>query len=52
MRLNLNILSEEEKLRIHADSIKILAEVGAKFLSDNALKVLAANGAVVDRDCT
>ncbi len=28
MRLKLNILSEEEKLRIHAASIKILAEVG------------------------
>ena len=50
MQLNLNILSEEEKLRIHADSLKILSEVGVKFMSDKALDVLDRNGARVDRD--
>ena len=50
MQLNLNILTEEEKLRIHADSLKILSEVGVKFMSDRALDVLDRNGARVDRD--
>ena len=50
MQLNLNILTEEEKLRIHADSLKILKEVGVKFMSDRALDVLDKNGARVDRD--
>ncbi len=50
MKLNLNILSEEEKLRIHADSLKILGEVGVKFMSDKALDILDRNGARVDRD--
>jgi len=50
MQLNLNILSEEEKLRVHADSLKILKEVGVKFMSDKALDVLDRNGARVDRD--
>ncbi|MBW2613434.1 MAG: trimethylamine methyltransferase family protein, partial [Deltaproteobacteria bacterium] len=50
MKLSLNILSEEEKLRIHGDSLKILSEIGVKFMSDNALKVLAENGATVNRD--
>ncbi|MCG6909325.1 MAG: trimethylamine methyltransferase family protein [Deltaproteobacteria bacterium] len=50
MQLHLNILSEEEKVRIHADSLKILAEVGVKFMSDKALDVLDANGASINRD--
>ena len=50
MQLNLNILSEEEKLRVHADSLKILSEVGVKFMSDKALDILDRNGAMVDRD--
>ena len=43
-------ITEEEKLRIHADSLKILSEVGVKFMSDKALDVLDRNGARVDRD--
>lgn len=50
MQLKLSILSEEEKLRIHADSLKILSEVGVKFMSDRAFDVLDRNGARVDRD--
>ena len=49
MKLHLNILSEDEKLRIHADSLKILQEVGVKFMSDRALDILDDNGAKVDR---
>ncbi len=50
MKLNLNILSEEEKLRIHRDSLKILHEIGVKFMSRKALKILADNGATVDKN--
>lgn len=50
MRLNLNVLSEDEKVRIHADSLKMLREVGVKFMSDKALDVMDRNGARVDRD--
>ncbi len=41
-------MSEDEQLKIHEKSIKILEEVGVKFLSDKALQVLEKNGARVD----
>jgi trimethylamine--corrinoid protein Co-methyltransferase len=44
------ILTEDDKQKIHAESIRILAEVGAKFLSPKALKILKDNGAKVDTD--
>jgi trimethylamine--corrinoid protein Co-methyltransferase len=44
------ILTEDEKHRIHAESIRILFEVGAKFISDKALKILKRNGARGDPD--
>jgi len=50
MDLNLNILSEEEKRRIHGDSLKILDEIGVKFMSKKALKILADNGARVNKE--
>ncbi len=50
MSLQCQILTEDEKHRIHAESIRILAEVGAKFHSDQALKILQDNGAQVDND--
>ncbi len=50
MRLGLNFLSEDEKQRIHKDSIKILSQVGVKFMSKKALKILEKNGAGVDYD--
>jgi trimethylamine:corrinoid methyltransferase-like protein len=31
MKLNLNFLSEDEKHRIHRDSLKILSRVGVKY---------------------
>jgi trimethylamine--corrinoid protein Co-methyltransferase len=42
-------LSEDERRKIHAESIKILEKVGARFLSQRALKILGDNGARVDR---
>ena len=50
MKLGLNFLSGDEKRRIHKDSIKILFEVGVKFMSDKALGILKKNGAKVDFD--
>jgi len=50
MKLGLNFLSEDEKQRIHRDSISILSHVGVKFMSDKALKILKQNGASVDFD--
>jgi trimethylamine--corrinoid protein Co-methyltransferase len=41
-------LSEDEQRNIHAKSLKILEEVGVRFLSDKALKVMADSGAKVD----
>ena len=48
MKTHCQFLSENEQLKIHENSIKILEEVGVKFLSDKALKVLENNGATVD----
>ena len=48
MKTHCQFLSENEQLKIHEKSIKILEEVGVKFLSDKALKVLEKNGARVD----
>ena len=48
MKTQCQFLSEDERLKVHEKSIKILEEVGVKFLSDKALKVLEKNGARVD----
>jgi len=44
------VLSNEEIRIIHHDSLKILEEVGVKFPSEQALDLLEAGGAIVDRD--
>ncbi|OGV71012.1 MAG: hypothetical protein A2283_01890 [Lentisphaerae bacterium RIFOXYA12_FULL_48_11] len=49
MRLKCSFLSDSEKQQIHEDSLKILANVGVKFMSHKALKILASNGASVDK---
>jgi len=49
MKTQCQLLSEGEQERVHEKSIKILEEVGIKFLSDKALQVLEKNGAKVDR---
>ena len=48
MSIQCQILTENDKQKIHAESIRILQEVGAKFLSHKALKILKDNGAKVD----
>jgi trimethylamine--corrinoid protein Co-methyltransferase len=50
MRVQCQILSEDERQKIHDESIKILEEVGVKFLSDRALKIMNDNGAKIDSD--
>jgi len=50
MRVQCQILSEDERQKIHEESIKILEQVGAKFLSKRALKILNDNGATIDQD--
>lgn len=50
MRMQCSFLSDSEKQRIHEDTLKILSGVGVKFLSPKALKLLANNGAGIDRE--
>jgi Trimethylamine:corrinoid methyltransferase len=50
MKMNGNVLSEDEIFRIHKDSIRILEEVGIRFPHEAALSLLEANGAKVDWD--
>lgn len=50
MKMQGRFLSEEEKLRIHKDSIKILEEIGIRFPSKIALALLESKGARVDWD--
>ncbi|MBU0715063.1 MAG: trimethylamine methyltransferase family protein [Verrucomicrobia bacterium] len=49
MRLTCAFLSEQEKQRIHEDSLTILSDVGVKFMSAKARKILAENGARVNK---
>ncbi|HHE74787.1 MAG TPA: hypothetical protein ENL37_06845 [Desulfobacteraceae bacterium] len=49
MKTQCRFLSEDEQLKIHERSIKILEEVGVKFLSEKALKIMEKNGASVDK---
>ena len=48
MNTQCQFLSESEQLKIHEKSIKILEEIGVKFLRDKALKILEKNGAKVN----
>ncbi len=50
MRMQGRVLKEEDILRIHKDSIRILEEVGVKFPSNEALALLEYKGARVDWD--
>jgi len=49
MPVQCQILSEIEKQVIHAESIRILEQVGVLFRSQKALEILRINGAKVDR---
>jgi trimethylamine--corrinoid protein Co-methyltransferase len=48
MRVQCQILSEDEKRIIHKESIRILEQVGALFYSRRACRILEGNGAKVD----
>ena len=50
MKMQGSILNEEERSRIHKDSIRILEEVGVRFASNTALSLLENKGAKVDWD--
>jgi trimethylamine--corrinoid protein Co-methyltransferase len=50
MKMQGRVLSEEEKLRIHKDSIKILEDVGIRVPSRAALTFLVSGGAKIDWD--
>jgi trimethylamine--corrinoid protein Co-methyltransferase len=50
MRAHCQFLSEDEQHRIHAESLRILENVGVKVLSERALKIMSDNGAAVDHD--
>ncbi len=50
MKLTAQVLSGEEQERIHAESLRILSEVGVKFLGERALPILKKNGARVDEE--
>jgi trimethylamine--corrinoid protein Co-methyltransferase len=50
LELQVAILAEEEKQKIHAESIRILEEVGVRFDSCRALEILSDHGARVDSD--
>ncbi len=42
------VLSEVDQVRLHEQSLRILAEVGVRFHGDKALPILKANGVQVD----
>ncbi len=50
MKFTAPFLSEEEQARIHADTLRILWEVGVKFHGARALPLLKKQGARVDLD--
>ncbi|HEY6073891.1 MAG TPA: trimethylamine methyltransferase family protein, partial [Anaerolineales bacterium] len=50
MKFTAQFLSEEEQNHIHADTLRILAEVGVKFHGSKALPLLEKHGAKVDWD--
>jgi trimethylamine--corrinoid protein Co-methyltransferase len=50
MKLQGQVLSEDERERVHKESLRILAEAGIRVHSEGALKVLERGGAKVDWD--
>ncbi len=48
-RLSLNILSQQDVLRIHTATLDVIESVGVKFPSHKALDILERHGAAVDR---
>ncbi|MCL4822716.1 MAG: trimethylamine methyltransferase family protein, partial [Anaerolineales bacterium] len=50
MQFTSQLLSDSEKERIHADTLKVLETVGVRYYSEKALKLLEDAGARVDYD--
>jgi trimethylamine--corrinoid protein Co-methyltransferase len=50
MQFQSQIVSEAEKKQIHTETLRILGEAGVKYHSQQALRLLEANGARVDSD--
>ncbi len=50
MKFTGEFLTEEEKSRVHAETLDILMNVGVRFHGERALPLLAKNGAKVDWD--
>jgi trimethylamine--corrinoid protein Co-methyltransferase len=50
MRVQISVLSQEEKEQIHCRALDVLETVGVKFNSHQALDVLEAGGCLVDRE--
>ncbi len=48
-KVTLNLLSEEEKTRVHTASLQLLEEVGLQILDAEAVDILSGAGAAVDR---
>ncbi len=50
MKFSSQVLSEGEMSCVHAESMRILDEVGVKYLGEKALPILKRNGAKVDEE--
>jgi trimethylamine--corrinoid protein Co-methyltransferase len=50
MKMQIQVLSPEEKKLIHEESMRILEEVGIRFPSERALDILEKGGAKIDRE--
>ena len=48
MKYHSQLLSENERERVHAESLRILAETGIRYHGEKALKLLSRSGAKVD----
>jgi trimethylamine--corrinoid protein Co-methyltransferase len=49
-KLSLNILSQDEVQRLHTATLEVIESVGIRFPSEQALDILQAHGAQVDRE--
>jgi trimethylamine--corrinoid protein Co-methyltransferase len=47
-KISLNVLTSEEVLRIHTATLDVIENVGVRFPSSKALKILEAHGAKID----
>ncbi|MDY7011534.1 MAG: trimethylamine methyltransferase family protein [Planctomycetota bacterium] len=48
MKYEYTVLREEEIMRIHATSLRVLSDVGMKVFDDNTCKMLSRKGLTVE----